>query len=104
MKKQIITFLVIFVTLFSVDLTAQNISKVKVPVQHGKTHANLRWLESKPLLSSNFKTSIVPFKLPKNYSLDDKNIARSVGDGTNINGCVIYADEWTDANMHYGMY
>ena len=104
MKKQIITFLVIFVTLFSVDLTAQNISKVKVPVQHGKTHANLRWLESTPLLSSNFKTSIVPFKLPKNYSLDDKNIARSVGDGTNINGCVIYADDWTDANMHYGMY
>lgn len=101
--KHLFTLLLVIGALCSLNVNAQKSSNAKVPIQRTGTTKGLQWTRSKPLsLSGSFKTPM-PFKLPKDYA-SGKHFAKSVGDGTIINGCVISANNWTEENLHYGIY
>ncbi len=103
MKKGLFTLLMAFVALFVVDMSAQTSRKAKVPVQKDAASESLRWTQCRPLsLINGFKTSM-PFKVSRKGALG-RFFAKSVGDGTMINGNVIAANNWTEDNLHYGVY
>lgn len=104
MKKGLFTHLMMIVaTLFFVNLGAQTIPKVKIPVKHDAPPKSLQWSYCKPPSSKNgFKTPM-PFRTVSDPLLN-KLLAKSVGDGTTINGNVIAANNWTEENAHYGIY
>ena len=103
MKKGLFTLLIVFVALFVADMSAQTSRKAKVPVQKDVAFESLRWTQRRPLSLINcFKTSM-PFKVSQKGALG-RFFAKSVGDGTMINGNVIAANNWTEDNLHYGVY
>lgn len=91
------------VALSTVSIKAQHVLKPKVPTEHSANSQLLQWSQRKPQNVINGLKNPMPFKIPQNGILG-RFFAKSVGDGTMINGNVIAANNWTESSLHYGIY
>ncbi len=99
MKRNI---LVIFAMWMTLALHASVGDRAVAPTPSSSALVGTKWSRGKPIQSNT------GFKGEKNFRNPGKRSAvayvKSVGDGTEIRGNVIYSDDWTETNMAYGIY